>query len=172
MGDVTLLIGGARSGKSALAVEIGRRHGGEVVFIATAEPFDDDMRSRIARHRDDRPDWPVVEAPLDLGEAITAATPEALLIVDCLTVWVNNELHHRDAVDAGAVATALAGRTGSSVVITNEVGLGVHPETELGRTYRDELGRANQTVAAIATKTLLMVAGQALRLGDPWKELE
>ena len=172
MGDVTLLIGGARSGKSALAVEIGRRHGGEVVFIATAEPFDDDMRSRIARHRDDRPDWPVVEAPLDLGEAITAATPEALLIVDCLTVWVNNELHHRGAVDAGAVATALAERTGSSVVITNEVGLGVHPETELGRTYRDELGRANQTVAAIATKTLLMVAGQALRLGDPWKELE
>ena len=73
---------------------------------------------------------------------------------------------------AATVATALADRAGSSVVITNEVGLGVHPETELGRTYRDELGRANQTVVAIATKTLLMVAGQALRLGDPWKELE
>jgi adenosyl cobinamide kinase/adenosyl cobinamide phosphate guanylyltransferase len=172
VGDVTLLIGGARSGKSALAVEIGRRHGGEVVFIATAEPFDEDMRSRIARHRDDRPDWPVVEAPLDLGEAIIAAPPESLLIVDCLTVWVNNELHHRGAVDADGVATALAERIGPSVVITNEVGLGVHPETELGRTYRDELGRVNQTIAAIATKTLLMVAGQALRLGDPWKELE
>ena len=167
-----LLIGGARSGKSALAVEIGRRHGGEVVFIATAEPFDDDMRSRIARHRDDRPDWPVIEAPLDLVAAIIAAVPESLLIVDCLTVWVNNELHHRGAVDADGVAAALAERIGPSVVITNEVGLGVHPETELGRTYRDELGRVNQTIAAIATKTLLMVAGQALRLGDPWKELE
>ncbi len=171
MGDVTLLIGGARSGKSALAVEVGRRHDGGVVFIATAEPFDDDMRSRIARHRIERPDWPVVEAPLDLHEAITAAPSESLLLVDCLTVWVNNELHHRGVVDASGVATALAERTGSSVVITNEVGLGVHPETELGRTYRDELGRVNQAIAAISTRTLLMVAGQALRLGDPWKEL-
>ena len=171
MGDVTLLIGGARSGKSALAVEIGTRHDGDVVFIATAEPFDDDMRSRIARHRTDRPDWPVVDAPLDLGGAIVAAPSEALLIVDCLTVWVNNELHHNGAVDAGGVATALGERTGPSVVITNEVGLGVHPETELGRTYRDELGRVNQAVAAVATKTLLLVAGRALRLGDPWKEL-
>jgi adenosylcobinamide kinase/adenosylcobinamide-phosphate guanylyltransferase len=171
VGEVTLLIGGARSGKSALAVEIGRRHAGTVMFLATAEPFDDDMRSRIARHRDDRPDWPVVDAPLDLREAITGAPPEALLIVDCLTVWVNNELHHRGAVDASEVATALADRTGSSVVITNEVGLGVHPETELGRAYRDELGRVNQTIAAISTKTLLMVAGQAIRLDDPWKEL-
>ena len=115
MGDVTLLIGGARSGKSALAVEIGRRHDGDVVFVATAEPFDDDMRSRIARHRVDRPDWPVVEAPLDLGEAIAAAPSEALLLVDCLTVWVNNQLHHRGVVDAGGVANALVERSGSSV---------------------------------------------------------
>jgi len=171
VGDVTLLIGGARSGKSALAVEIGRRHDGDVVFVATAEPFDDDMRSRIARHRVDRPDWPVVEAPLDLGEAIAAAPSEALLLVDCLTVWVNNQLHHRGVVDAGGVANALVERSGSSVVITNEVGLGVHPETELGRTYRDELGRINQSVAAISMKTLLMVAGRAVRLDDPWKEL-
>ncbi len=171
MADITLLIGGARSGKSALAVEIGTRHDGDVVFIATAEPFDDDMRSRIARHRTDRPNWPVVEAPLDLHGAITAAPSAALLIVDCLTVWVNNELHHNGAVDAGEVATALAERIGPSVVITNEVGLGVHPETELGRTYRDELGRVNQAVAAVATKTLLLVAGRALRLGDPWQEL-
>ncbi len=171
MGDVTLLIGGARSGKSALAVEIGRRHDGDVMFIATAEPFDDDMRSRIARHRDDRPDWPVVEAPLDLQGAITAAPSAALLIVDCLTVWVNNELHHNGVVDAGRVAAALTDRIGPSVVITNEVGLGVHPETELGRTYRDELGRVTPVVAAVATKTLLLVAGRALRLGDPWKEL-
>jgi len=92
-----------------------------------------------------------------------------LLIVDCLTVWVNNELHHHGVVDAGGVALALTQRIGPSVVITNEVGLGVHPETELGRAYRDELGRVNQAVAAVATKTLLLVAGRALRLGDPWK---
>lgn len=171
MGAVTLLIGGARSGKSAFAVEIGRRHAGEAVFIATAEPFDDDMRTRIDRHRIDRPDWPTIEAPLALSDAIAAAPEDSLLIVDCLTVWVNNELHHRGTVSGDAVAAALVDRHGPSVVITNEVGLGVHPETELGRTYRDELGRVNQAVAEVAATTLLMVAGRAIRLGDPWKEL-
>jgi adenosylcobinamide kinase/adenosylcobinamide-phosphate guanylyltransferase len=171
MGEVTLLIGGVRSGKSALAVEIGRRHPGEVLFIATAEPFDDDMRSRISHHRDDRPDWPTIEQPVELGTAIAAAPGGPLLIVDCLTVWVANELHHDGIVDAEAVAAALVARQGPSVVVTNEVGLGVHPETQLGRDYRDELGRVNQVVAAVATTTLLMAAGKALRLGDPWKEL-
>ena len=171
MGEITLLIGGVRSGKSRLAVEIGRRHDGDVVFIATAEPFDDDMRSRISQHRDDRPDWPTIEAPVDLGTAISSAPGEPLLIVDCLTVWAGNEMHHDGSVDADAVAKALTARRGPSVVVTNEVGLGVHPETELGRTYRDELGRVNQVIAAVATTTLLMAAGKALRLSDPWKEL-
>jgi adenosyl cobinamide kinase/adenosyl cobinamide phosphate guanylyltransferase len=171
MGDVTLLIGGVRSGKSALAVEIGRRHAGDVLFIATAEPFDDEMRSRISRHRDDRPDWPTIEAPIDLGAAIATASEDALLIIDCLTVWVGNELHHHGSIDVDAVARALTVRQGPSVVVTNEVGLGVHPETELGRTYRDELGRVNQVIAAVATTSLLMAAGKALRLSDPWKEL-
>lgn len=171
MGDVTFLIGGARSGKSSLAVEIGRRHEGDVVFIATAEPFDDDMAARITRHRDERPTWPTIEASLDLGAAISAAPPDALLIVDCVTVWVGNELHHRNTVDATVLIAALDQRVGPSVVISNEVGLGVHPETELGRRYRDELGRVNQAIAAAATTTLLLVAGKALRLNDPWKEL-
>jgi adenosyl cobinamide kinase/adenosyl cobinamide phosphate guanylyltransferase len=171
VGDVTFLIGGVRSGKSSLAVEIGRRHDGEVVVIATAEPFDDDLRARIARHRDERPSWPTIEAPLDLGTAVAGAPADALLIVDCVTVWVGNELHHRDTVDAGEVIAALKERSGPSVVVTNEVGLGVHPETELGRRYRDELGLVNQALAAAAATTLLMVAGKALRLNDPWPEL-
>jgi adenosyl cobinamide kinase/adenosyl cobinamide phosphate guanylyltransferase len=171
VGNVTLLIGGVRSGKSSLAVEIGRRHLGEVTFIATAEAFDDDLRSRIRRHIDERPDWPTIESPLDLGAAIALAPGEPLLIIDCITVWVNNELHHRGAVDPTGVTVALCERGGPSVVITNEVGLGVHPDTELGRRYRDDLGRVNQAIAAVATTTLLMVAGRALRLDDPWKEL-
>lgn len=171
MGDVTLLIGGVRSGKSALAVELGRRYAGDVLFIATAEPFDDDMRSRIDQHRRDRPDWPTIETAIDLGAAIATSPGEPLMIVDCLTVWVGNELHHNGSVDADEVSRALIARRGPSVVVTNEVGLGVHPETELGRTYRDELGRVNQVIASIATTTLLMAAGKALRLGDPWKEL-
>jgi adenosyl cobinamide kinase/adenosyl cobinamide phosphate guanylyltransferase len=171
VGNVTLLIGGVRSGKSSLAVEIARRHDGDVVVIATAEPFDDDLRERIAQHRQDRPDWPTIEAFLDLGASIAAAPDDALLIVDCITVWVGNELHHRGCIEASDVVVALAGRSGPSVVITNEVGLGVHPETELGRRYRDDLGRVNQALAALATTTLLMVAGKAMRLNDPWKEL-
>jgi adenosyl cobinamide kinase/adenosyl cobinamide phosphate guanylyltransferase len=172
VGNVTLLIGGARSGKSSLAVEIGRRHDGDVVFVATAEPLDDDMRKRIAQHRLDRPDWTTIEAPLDLGATIAAASTDVLLIVDCITVWVGNELHHRCTVDTSSVVASLGERRGPSVVITNEVGLGVHPETELGRRYRDDLGRANQAIAAIASTTLLMVAGKAIRLDDPWKELK
>ncbi len=141
------------------------------MLIATAEPFDDDMRERIAQHRRDRPDWTTIEAPLDLGTTIAAAPADVLLIVDCITVWVGNELHHRGVVDPSTVAASLDERRGPSVVITNEVGLGVHPETELGRRYRDDLGRANQAIAAIASTTLLMVAGKAIRLDDPWKEL-
>jgi adenosyl cobinamide kinase/adenosyl cobinamide phosphate guanylyltransferase len=171
VGEVTLLIGGARSGKSALAVEMGRRYEGDVVFLATAEPFDADMSSRIDRHRNDRPDWPLVESPLELASAVAASPTRSMLIVDCLTVWVANELHHGGSIDVDAVARALTDRCGPSIVITNEVGLGVHPETELGRSYRDELGRVNQAIAAVATKTLLLVAGRAMRLGDPWKEL-
>jgi adenosylcobinamide kinase / adenosylcobinamide-phosphate guanylyltransferase len=171
VGDVTFLIGGARSGKSSLAVQIGQRHDGDVVFIATAEPFDDDMVARITQHRDERPSWPTIEAPLDLAATVAEAPPDALLIVDCVTVWVGNELHHRDAVDATLLIAALDQRVGPSVVISNEVGLGVHPETELGRRYRDELGRVNQAIAAGASTTVLLVAGKALRLNDPWKEL-
>ncbi|MCU1360912.1 MAG: cobP, partial [Ilumatobacteraceae bacterium] len=90
MSGLTFLVGGARSGKSALAVEIGRRHSGDVVFIATAEPFDDDMRARIDTHRDERPGWPTIEAPVQLADAIASAPDHALVIVDCLTVWVGN----------------------------------------------------------------------------------
>jgi adenosyl cobinamide kinase/adenosyl cobinamide phosphate guanylyltransferase len=171
VGVVTLIVGGARSGKSSLAVEIGRRHGGAVIVVATAEPLDDDMRERITRHRADRPEWPVMEAPVRLADAVTAADPDALLIVDCLTVWVANEMHHGSEPDVNAVAAALSRRAGPAVVVSNEVGLGVHPESELGRRYRDELGRANQAIAANADCTLLMVAGRAVRLDDPWKLL-
>jgi adenosylcobinamide kinase/adenosylcobinamide-phosphate guanylyltransferase len=171
MGAITLLVGGARSGKSSLAVEIGRRHGGEVVFLATAEPFDDDMASRIHRHQLDRPEWPTVEASLDVAAAVRSIADAALVIVDCITVWVANVHHHGGDADVDGLVTALARRSGPSVVVTNEVGLGVHPESELGRHYRDDLGRINQALAAAADTTLLMVAGRAVRLDDPWKLL-
>jgi len=172
-GALTLLLGGARSGKSALAVEIGRRHHGPVTFIATSPlSIDGDLSQRIARHRAERPAWPTIEEPVDLRGAL-AAVGDGLAIVDCVTLWVNNLLQRGDddtAIEAAAadVAATTARRPGPTVVITNEVGLGVHPPTELGRRYRDVLGRVNQRWAAAAETALLLVAGRALPLTDPW----
>ncbi|CAB4853306.1 MAG: bifunctional adenosylcobinamide kinase/adenosylcobinamide-phosphate guanylyltransferase [Actinobacteria bacterium] len=175
---LTFLVGGARSGKSTLAVQMGEHHGGAVTFVATAEGFDDDLRERITRHRDERPEhWLTVEAPLDLGAAIAAVPFDHLLIVDCLTLWLANLLVHEpeDALRSVRVeqfVSALRARAGHTevptVIVSNEVGLGIHPDTSLGRSYRDELGRLNQTVAGIADRTLLMVAGRALRLENSW----
>ncbi|MET0324108.1 MAG: bifunctional adenosylcobinamide kinase/adenosylcobinamide-phosphate guanylyltransferase, partial [Ilumatobacteraceae bacterium] len=106
---LTLLLGGARSGKSTLAVEIGRRHDGPVTFVATSEPIDGDMSDRIARHRAERPGWPTMEEPLDLAGALTAVDDGNLVIVDCLTLWVGNLLHRGDddvAVEAQSAETA------------------------------------------------------------------
>ena len=178
MGAITFLVGGARSGKSTLAVEIGRRHDGNVVVVATAEPFDDDLWARIAAHRDARPAWPTIEEPLDLAAAVRGAPDGALLIVDCLTVWLGNVLHAGTTgseIDVDTATTelvdALTRRPGPSVVVSNEVGLGLVPDSPLGREYRDELGRVNQAVAAAATTSLLLVAGRATVLRDPWELL-
>lgn len=176
MRAVTFLVGGVRSGKSTLAVEIGKRHDGDVVFVATSDPFDDDLRARVARHRDERPAWPTVEAPVELAAAIASIDHDALVIVDCITVWVNNLLHAGDTPGNVLCRTrhlldCLRSRTGSAVVVGNEVGMGVHPSSELGRSYRDLLGSVNQVIAGAADRSLLLVAGRALPLADPWDVL-
>jgi adenosyl cobinamide kinase/adenosyl cobinamide phosphate guanylyltransferase len=165
---LTLLLGGARSGKSDLAVRLGTSWPGSVVFVATAEPLDRDMTARIDRHRLDRPDWPTVEAPVFDADRVGELDPEPLLILDCLTLLVSNLLlAERPVVPrVTELADALADRAGPSIVVSNEVGMGVHPETELGRAYRDLLGTANRLVAERATSALLIVAGRALRLEE------
>ena len=173
---VTLLIGGARSGKSDLAVQIGRRFDGSVTFVATALRVDDDMNERIDRHRTERPAWPTIEAPIELNTALSSVSTDGLVIVDCLTLWVSNLLlddWSDDAVTdaARAVATTACNRSGPTVVVTNEVGLGIHPDTDLGRRYRDLLGRVNAAWAGVAHQSVLLVAGRAIRLTDPWEYL-
>jgi len=171
---LTVLLGGARSGKSALAVDMGRRHDGAVIFVATSPhiPGDRDLDDRIAKHRDERPaTWHTIEEQLDLTAAI-ATSPDALMIVDCLTLWLNNMLHHgaeQAAIDeaTSAAIAAACDRRGHTVVITNEVGLGIVPENDLGRLYRDRLGRLNQQWVAASDRAYLMVAGRALALTDP-----
>jgi adenosylcobinamide kinase / adenosylcobinamide-phosphate guanylyltransferase len=173
---ITFLVGGARSGKSTLAVELGLRHDGPVVFVATCEPFDDDLRARVDAHRRERPDWPTVEVPVTLAAALDAAPADAMVIVDCLTVWIGNLFHHLPEPadrhgEIDALLASLMARRAPTVVVSNEVGLGLHPDTSLGREYRDELGRLNQRVAAVAQRSAFLVAGRAIPLADPWEVL-
>lgn len=171
---LTFLVGGARSRKSSLAVEIGRAYEGGVTFIATAQAFDDDMATRIARHREERPGWSTIEEPTELGAALAAAPDDHLVIVDCLTLWVSNLLLE-EAADADVLAQAeraaatAAARRAPTVAVSNEVGLGVHPPTALGRRYQDLLGRVNHVWAGAAAHALLLVAGRAIELRDPWE---
>lgn len=169
---LTLLLGGARSGKSALALRRARSFGGPVVFVATGEAGDDEMAERIARHRAERPaEWTTVEAPLELAAAIAAAPAQACVIADCLSLWVANLLLRGDDEDAVMTAAVEAARLAAqrrapTIAVTNEVGMGVVPVHELGRRYRDVLGRVNVAWADAAAEAALVVAGRPLALGE------
>ncbi|HSS60493.1 MAG TPA: bifunctional adenosylcobinamide kinase/adenosylcobinamide-phosphate guanylyltransferase [Candidatus Limnocylindrales bacterium] len=162
------VVGGARSGKSDRAQRLAIESTLPVTFIATGTAGDAEMEERIRRHRSARPhDWSTIEEPIDLQAAIEATSPIHFLIVDCLTLWVSNLLGagwRPDEIEAAArsAAAALAGRTG--VVVSNEVGLGIVPANELGRTFRDVLGAVNAHFSACADRSVLMVAGRAIEL--------
>jgi adenosylcobinamide kinase/adenosylcobinamide-phosphate guanylyltransferase len=170
------VLGGARAGKSAFAVARARALGGRVVFVATAEAGDAEMAARITRHRAERPPaWRTVEVPLELTSALTALEGQAdVVIVDCLNLWVANLLEKRpelgdaelDAEAAGLEAVARRPAF-SLILVSNEVGWGVHPATELGRRFRDALGLVNQAAARAAGEVVLMVAGCPLTVKHP-----
>ena len=178
---LTLLLGGVRSGKSAKALRLARQHQGEgrVLFVATGEPRDDEMRRRIDTHRAERPaTWDTLESPRTLADDLERALvahrePYAVVVIDCLTLWVSNVLC--DLTDDDDAEAAMSDRaedllglraTGGPrwIIVSNEVGLGIVPPTPLGRRYRDALGRVNQLVAAAADEVVLMVAGIEMRL--------
>jgi adenosylcobinamide kinase / adenosylcobinamide-phosphate guanylyltransferase len=171
-----LVLGGVRAGKSAFAVARARALGGRVVFVATAEAGDEEMAARIARHRADRPsDWRTVEAPVALPSTLTALDGEAdVVVVDCLNLWVANllvkrpELSDTDLLAETAHLEAVAARPRFTLIlVSNEVGWGIHPETALGRRFRDALGVVNQAAARAADEVVLMVAGCPLVMKSP-----
>jgi adenosylcobinamide kinase / adenosylcobinamide-phosphate guanylyltransferase len=170
---LTLLLGGARGGKSALAARIASTSGRPVVVIATAEARDEEMAERIRRHRADRPDdWATLEEPLDLQDAIGRLDGDACVLLDCLSLWVSNvmetDVGDEEIVErARDVAGALLAREGPAVVVSNEVGLGIVPVNDLARRYRDVLGRVNTAFATAADAAYLVVAGRALSLEEP-----
>jgi adenosylcobinamide kinase/adenosylcobinamide-phosphate guanylyltransferase len=166
---ITLVLGGARSGKSALAERLVSELPGPTTYVATLVTVtdgdhDDDVVARIAAHRARRPAaWHTVEAGLDLPGHLRATVGSVLL--DSLGPWA--ALHDGRAVDGPALCRALAERQGDTVVVSEEVGSGVHPSSPAGRAFRDALGRLNQQVAAVADRVLLVVAGRVLPL-EKW----
>jgi adenosyl cobinamide kinase/adenosyl cobinamide phosphate guanylyltransferase len=168
--SLTVLLGGARSGKSARAIQLAREWAGPVTVIATGEAGDEEMAERIRVHRAARPSsWTTVEEPLDLAGAIERVPRESALLVDCLSLWVANRLERDDGdaaieTEGEAAAAIAAARDALTVAVSNEVGLGIVPATPLGRRYRDVLGRVNAAWAAAAADAVLVVAGRTLPL--------
>jgi adenosyl cobinamide kinase/adenosyl cobinamide phosphate guanylyltransferase len=165
--SLVFLLGGARSGKSALAVRLAAATGAPVVFVATAEAVDGEMRERVEAHRAERPaHWQTLEVPTDLAAAIESIDEDAVVVVDCISLWVANLLDSGGAIEEEArlVAERCAARPARAIVVSNEVGLGLVPMNALGRRYRDVLGRTNAIFAATAQRALLVVAGSALPL--------
>ncbi|NYF32977.1 bifunctional adenosylcobinamide kinase/adenosylcobinamide-phosphate guanylyltransferase [Sphingopyxis sp. JAI108] len=162
------VLGGARSGKSRYAQARAEAAGANPVFVATAEAFDDEMRERIARHRADRDmRWTTVEAPRELPAAIDAMNGEgAVVLVDCLTLWVSNLLlADANIARAGQQLCDAIGRfEGTLILVANEVGLGIVPDNALARAFRDAAGQLNQSVAATAAEVVLVTASLPLTL--------
>jgi len=163
---ITLVIGGTRSGKSAVAEALVARSGGPVLYVATGSASDDpDMAARIARHRARRPPgWSTVEAGAALAGAL-ATHPTGTVLVDALGTWV--AAHPDLDPDVDGLLAALAQRRGDTVLVSDEVGLGVHPSTEVGRRFRDVLGKVNTAVAAAADDVLFVIAGRVMPLARP-----
>lgn len=168
--SIALIGGGVRSGKSDFAVERALREGGPVALIATAQALDDEMRARIDAHRDSRPAHILtVEEPMALADALAALPPDAAVVVDCLTLWVTNLLL-AELDDASirarfdALCSVLVAREGLSVLVTNEVGMGIVPADPLSRRFRDLAGNLHARVAGVADEVYLGTMGLLLRL--------
>ena len=167
-GTTLFVIGGARSGKSRYAQARAEAAGAKPVFVATAEEFDGEMLDRIARLRADRDErWTTVEAPRELPAAIDALRGgSAVVLVDCLTLWVSNLLlADADMARAGKqLCDAIARFDGTLILVANEVGLGIVPDNALARRFRDAAGQLNQSVAKVVQEVVLLTAGLPLRL--------
>ncbi|RPJ54530.1 MAG: bifunctional adenosylcobinamide kinase/adenosylcobinamide-phosphate guanylyltransferase [Acidobacteria bacterium] len=166
MRKVTLITGGARSGKSRHALVLAQANPGRRAFVATAEPLDEEMLERIRRHREDRdPSFLTIEEPVDLGKALRSLPADVeVAVIDCLTVWLGNLMHCRrdeagEPPELRELFALLAAPPCDLIIVTNEVGMGIVPGEAVARRFRDLAGRINQEVAKRADVVILMVSG-------------
>jgi len=163
-----LVLGGARSGKSAFAERLAAESGLRKVYLATGRAWDGEMQNRIAAHQERRgADWTTVEEPLDLAGGLAATSSAGcVVLVDCLTLWVTNLMMAERDVEAafGELFEALPKLAGPVVFVSNEVGLGIVPENAMARAFRDHAGRLHQTVAAVADEVYFVAAGLPLKM--------
>jgi adenosylcobinamide kinase/adenosylcobinamide-phosphate guanylyltransferase len=167
MAPLILVLGGARSGKSRHAERLICEYPPPWTYIATAEALDDEMGERIAQHRARRDErWQTLEAPRALADAVRNAPADQPLLIDCLTLWLSNRLLGDADLDQdmSGLSEMLALRTAATIVVANEVGLGIVPDNALARRFRDAAGKANQMLAAQADRVEFVAAGLALRL--------
>ncbi len=171
--SLTLILGGARSGKSTFAQKLAEQRGRDVLFVATAEALDDEMAHRIAAHKAERPShWQTLETPLNVGKSIAMSKGEfEVVLLDCMTLLASNVLlSFKDSemperaplalkIEVEGILTSFRQGKSSWIIVSNEVGLGLVPDNPLGRIYRDVLGTANQKIAECADEVLFMVAG-------------
>jgi adenosylcobinamide kinase/adenosylcobinamide-phosphate guanylyltransferase len=166
---ITLLLGGARSGKSYYAQQLAAELGGKVLFVATGEALDEEMQARIAEHQKDRPQkWRTLEIPTGIGKGIEKQIGDAeVVLIDCLTLLISNllrgepdypEAEKRVTAEINELIAAMDRLDASFIIVSNEVGMGLVPDNKLGRIYRDLLGKTNQLLAGHATEVYLMVA--------------
>lgn len=163
-----LVIGGARSGKSAYALELAEAYGSERLYLATATPGDEEMLVRITRHQADRGQgWTTLEEPFEVARALGVQSRTGrVVVVDCLTLWLSNHmLAGRDpALAVAGLADAVAALAGPAILVSNEVGMGLVPDHKLGREFRDWQGRANREIARVCDAVILVAAGLPLQL--------
>ena len=164
----TLILGGARSGKSRRALALAEQSHDQRIFIATAEALDEEMAARIEQHKAERGrGWITLEEPIDLCAAIErSAALDKVCVVDCLTLWISNLMHHQRNLndETDRLCAMLAKSSGAIVMVSNEVGMGLVPESALGRRFRDAQGRLNQAVANVCDRVEFVAAGLPITL--------